>query len=248
MKLSLFQRYYINCLLSYNKDLNYIRAKDLFEKRFNDINFVINEDNFRKIKNSLLGVVNNKNIEEICNLIKNNNPDIIVDIYPINTEFKNKNNKLEKREQKVIVIGKSDMIRYLNSDLSTQYGLDCTYKIIPRSLKPYKLLSIYSIDKINNKSVIAALICIKYVDYVSLKKLFSILNAAYYFSPVCVTTDFSFPQIKALRDCHSFKKKPYIICCIFHFSQIILKKLKEFKIIKKKLNKKGYEILRNLEI
>lgn len=61
------------------------------------------------------------------------------------------------------------MIKYLNSEFATQYELDFSYKIIPRSLKPYKLLSIYAIDKANNKSVIAALICIKYIDYSSMK-------------------------------------------------------------------------------
>ena len=80
-------------------------------------------------------------------------------------------------------------------------------------------MSIYAIDKDNNKSIIAALICIKYTDYESLQKLFSLLNAVYYFSPINITTDYSYPQIKALRDCHSFKKKPYIYSCYF----IILK-------------------------
>ena len=39
-----------------------------------------------------------------------------------NIEFKDKQNVIEKREQKVIIIGKSDMIKYLNSELVIQYG------------------------------------------------------------------------------------------------------------------------------
>ena len=65
-----------------------------------------------------------------------------------------------------------------------------------------------------------------------MKKLFNMLNAEYYFSPIYVTTDFSFPQIKALRDYHSFKNN---INCIFLFSQIILKKIKRIQKIKQKM-------------
>ena len=112
------------------KILKNIKTKEVFENRFNVLNFIINDDYFRKIKSSIVGVVNNKNIEKICNTFKNNNLDILVDIYPVNPEFKNKQNIIEKREKKVIIIGKSDMIKYLNSELAMQYGLDCTYKII----------------------------------------------------------------------------------------------------------------------
>ena len=247
MNLYIYQKYYVQYNIIEKKILNYVSCIDLFKNEYKDIDFKITEDSFQKIKTSILGSVKNKTIEDICKSLKYNNNDNIVEIYPINTEFKNHNNIIEKRNQNIILIGNKEMITYLNSEKATQYGIDCTYRIIPRSYKPYKLLTIYAIDTIKNKSIIAAIICIKYTDYESFKKLFSLLNAIYYFSPVCITTDFSFPQIKALKDCHSFKKKPYIICCIFHYSQCILKKLKEYKIIKKKINKHAYEILRNLE-
>lgn len=38
------------------------------------------------------------------------------------------------------------------------------------------------------------------------------------------------------------------ICCLFHFSQSIIKKLKQLKIINKKFTYRGYKILRNIEI
>ena len=70
MNLSLFQRYFIKCLISDNKNFDYIKTKDTFENKFKDINFIINDDYFRKIKNTIVGVVNNKIIGEICNFIK----------------------------------------------------------------------------------------------------------------------------------------------------------------------------------
>ena len=55
-------------------------------------------------------------------------------------------------------------------------------------------------------------------------------------------------QIKALKTCELFIQKPYVICCVFHFSQAITRKMKELGVFKKKLNHCAYEILRSLEI
>ena len=140
------------------------------------------------------------------------------------------------------------MVKYLKNTNATQYGIDFTFRIIPRSLKPYKLMTIFAIDNDNLNTVIAALICIKFTDVNSLIKIFSLLRATYDFSPNCVTTDFEMAQIKALKTCELFIQKPYVICCVFHFSQAITRKMKELGVFKKKLNYRAYEILRNLEI
>ena len=58
------------------------------------------------------------------------------------------------------------------------------YKIIPRSYSPDKLLSLYAINKFNDTIGIGALICLKYNDTESLKKIFAILNASYNFCPI----------------------------------------------------------------
>ena len=46
------------------------------------------------------------------------------------------------------------MIKFLDKDNSKQFGLYCTYKIIPTSYKPYKLLTIYSFNEKDNKIAI----------------------------------------------------------------------------------------------
>ena len=114
------------------------------------------------------------------------------------------------------------MIKFLDYNNSKFYGIDYTYKIIPRSLKPYKLMVIYSIDKNKNTTVIAALICIKYTDENSLIKLFSLLRAYYNFSPTAVTLDFDKALINAFKKCDTFKKVPFLITCLFHFAKQIL--------------------------
>ena len=86
------------------------------------------------------------------------------------------------------------------------------------------------------------------MDSKSLIKLFSQLNISYNFSPYSITTDFTQPQIKALIKCEVFNKRSYIICCLFHFSHEIIKNMNKYNLINKKLNRRGVEILRNLEL
>ena len=239
MKLRLYQKYYIKCLFLENKIHNYLDALEKFNVRFKE-NLILNEENIRKIKNEIFGGVNNLTLEELCKSLAINDNDIRIDIYPIKTEYLNPKSKdSEIREQNIILIGRKNMIKYLDQNICTQYGIDATFKIIPRSLKPYKLLTIYAIDPFKNRTLISTLICIKYTDKNSLDLLFRQLTASFNFSPICVTTDYDNAQISALKNCELFKKPPYILCCLFHFSQSLVKKFKELKIIKKKFTKRS---------
>ena len=110
------------------------------------------------------------------------------------------------------------MLSLLNKNNDIQYGIDATFKIIPKCFKKYKLIIIYGIDKNNNISKLACLICIQYMDIKSLIKLFSQLNISYNFSLYSISTDFAQAYIKALIKCEVFNKRTYIICCLFHFS------------------------------
>ena len=60
-----------------------------------------------------MGNVNNLNIEEICKSLQFSDKNIIVEIYPINSEYKNKRNKIQDRQQNVILIGYKNMLEYL---------------------------------------------------------------------------------------------------------------------------------------
>ena len=215
MNLRLYQKYLIECSLLCNDINSYADIIDFFKKNFPSKSFKINEDYFSKIKSNLLGNVNNLNIEEICKSLQLSDKNIIVEIYPINSEYKNKSNEIQDRQQNVILIGYKNMLDYLNEEKAFHYGLDFTFKIIPRSFKPYKLMILYAIDTVKNKTILACLMLIKYTDVNSLKKIFSLLAAMYNFSPTAVTTDFSSSQIKAIKECNMFKKKPYVISCMF---------------------------------
>lgn len=248
MSLKIFQKYYIRCLIETNKISNYSEAKIIFKKQFIDIDLILTEDTIKKLISDFKGTTKNLQIEELLNTLKINNNDVIIDIYPIKTKKTDKNNRFEEREQNAILISSKTMIKILDEKNAKMYGLDFTYKLIPKSYTPYKLMTLYGIDNNKNSIVIGCLICLKYTDSESLNKLFGILNINYNFNPQCISTDFSKSQIKAIKECKYFKNKIYIVPCLFHFAQAIIKKFKELKIIKKYLNKRGYELLRNLEI
>ena len=248
MNNKIFQKYYIQCLFEQKNIYSYIDCIQKFKTQFPNNTFILTEENIKKIKFTVQGGVNKYNIEDLCKSIKSYNNEINIDIYPIKTEYKNKKNEIENREQNIIIIGNKSMLKYLSKENAKQFGLDCTFRIIPRSLKPYKLMTIYAINPEKNNTILTCLICIKYTDSQSLIKLFSILKALYDLEPIFIITDFDKSQIYALKNCQLFIKKPFIICCFFHYVQCIIKHFKKFKIIKKKLNKNAYEILRNLEV
>ena len=89
-------------------------------------------------------------------IIENKNRDIIIYIFP--------KNEIDIRNQNIIIISHKNMISLLDQKNSKQFGIDMTYKIIPRSYIPYNLLSLYAINKFNDTIGIGALICLKYND------------------------------------------------------------------------------------
>ena len=60
--------------------------------------------------------------------------------------------------------------------------------------------------------------------------------------------DYSYALRNTLLYKYVFKKSPIIIHCFFHFIQAIVKKLKELKIIQKKITKKSFELIKNIEL
>ena len=92
------------------------------------------------------------------------------------------------------------MLKYLNSSNAKMYGIDNIFKIIPKSYTPYKLMTIYAIERNLKKSIIAAFICLKYNDSNSLIQIFYLLRALYSLSPISVNCDFEKSQINALKN------------------------------------------------
>ena len=82
-----------------------------------------------------------------------------------------KKNKIERKE-KIIVFGLKDRLNLLKNTLYNEYFLDITFKIIPKCYRPYKLLTIASIDKESGKTILICFILFVYMDGESFLKIF----------------------------------------------------------------------------
>ena len=150
--LYVFQRFYIKCLFEDNK-MNNAEAKAAFINRFKDIDFKLSEYIVQNIKRDC--GVNNLTLEQLCKSLTLNNDKIVVSIYPIKSEYTTRcSPEIKLREHNIIIIGHSNMLKYLNFSNAKMYSIDTTFKIIPKSFSPYKLMTIYAIDNKLKKKVI----------------------------------------------------------------------------------------------
>ena len=56
------------------------------------------------------------------------------------------------------------MTNFVNKEKGKQVELYCTFKIILKSFKPYKLMTIYTLEEKKNNIILACVLCIKYTD------------------------------------------------------------------------------------
>ena len=187
-------------------------------------------------------------MEKICEKISYNELKVNVKSVDIFYDYKIKPDKIIKREEKVIIITNIEMEKRLKDINYENFFIDVKYKIIPKSKKNYKLLTITGIDKISNNSYICALILILYEDTLSFIKIFKYMKEFYGFQPKVIHIDFSKALTNALNSEELYNPKPIIVHCFFHFSQIIIKKMKNLGIIKSRMNKYSFSILKNIEL
>ena len=134
----------------------------------------------------------------------------------------------------------------LEDDNIENYFIDIAYLIVPKSFKQYKLMTITGVDNINKNSYIWCLILLKYEDSISLSKIFKYMNEIFKFNPNVVHIDYYASLRKFLLASNLFKTKPIIIHCFFHFIQTIVKHMKFYGIIKNKITKYSFEIIKNI--
>ena len=227
------------------QDIN--NVKIIFYNTFKT-NLILNKDELTKEKHLGLGSYNKCDLISLCQKISNEHIVVKINTIDIFYEYVNKHNKKENREEKVIIITSELMKQKLSDENLDNYFLDITCKVIPKNFKGYKLMTITSLDKISKNSFIAALILLKYEDYNSFVKIFKYLNEMYNFNPKVIHIDYSNALRKALLTENIFKNTPIIIHCFFHFVQSIVKHMKLYGLIKNKITKYSFEILKNIEL
>ena len=98
------KKFYVTFLVLENNITNYEDTIFNFNKEFKDIKFLLTDYNITYIKGSNSDNSNNLANEELTKSLKSINGEIIIDIFPLNTEYKNSNNIIEKNEQIIIII------------------------------------------------------------------------------------------------------------------------------------------------
>ena len=107
------------------------------------------------------------------------------------------------------------------------------------------LLELYLI---NNLVKFCCFIAYKFQDIISYERIIGFLKEHYNFFPTIIHTDYEFALYKAFDNKNLYEKGVTHIFCYFHYIKAIKEKMKSLKLIKKLLNIKSYEILKNIEI
>ena len=242
-----FQRYYVQALIKTNQANDISSIKSIFKNKFN-IPFLINNNEFTKIKYKVFGSLNNLDLLDICRKISNDDIKININTIDLVYELKKNNIKIDKKAEKVIVLTTDYSEKTFNNKNIENFFIDVTYKVIPKKSQNYKLLTISCYDNNTKSTYISALILIRYEDSISFQKTFKYLNILFDWNPLICHIDYCQALRRALLSDDLFKNKPLIIHCFFHFVQCIIKKMKYYNIIKKRISKYNMEILRNIEL
>ena len=246
------QRYYIRYLFKNKIANDKITSIEKLKNKFGD-NIVIKltDNDINNEKSKLYSYIKDDNLLSLINSLKEEIKDIIIKTYDIIYEKKIKVNneyKTINREEEIIYFGNKEMFENLNNINITQYFLDFTYKIIPHKYKPYRLMTLKGFDTNTKNTKLCCLIAIKYEDEKSIYYTIKYLTEFYKFKPKIINIDYSKALYNSIYKQKLFNNECLVIRCFFHFSQSIIRKMKELKIFKQKINKLGFEILLNIQI
>ena len=104
------------------------------------------------------------------------------------------------------------------------------------------------IPKKSDNPKLLCFILIKYNDEIAYSRIITYLYENFKFLPKLFMTDFEGAMISAIKTNSYTKDNTIHLKCLFHYSQMIARRLKSVGLFKKKLNKKAIEIIRNLEL
>ena len=139
-----------------------------------------------------------------------------------------------ERIERVIIFGNKDRISLFKNENYKEYFIDVTFKIIPKIYRPYKFMTIASINYQENKTVLICFILLKFLDQISYYKIFQYLHENLSFNPTIIHTDYESSLAAAIKESNFFSNEIIHIRCIFHFMQAIRNKCNKLGLCKKK--------------
>ena len=240
------QKFYAQLLITDNNNIdNPTIKKNFFE--LTNIPLKLSLTDLSRIRNNIIDNYENLDLENLISKIKIENEEILIKIIDMKYLYKRKSKNIN-REQRVFIFGVKENLELLNYKLTQQIFIDSTFKIIPPKFRPYKLTVIAGIANNTNIPNILAFILIKYLDEIAYDKILNFLNEFFYFKPKFIMSDFEAALAAAIKKNKVTKNDTIHLKCIFHFSQMLIKKLYKCGFCKRKLNKKTVEILRNIQM
>ena len=85
-----------------------------------------------------------------------------------------KNNKEEDRAQKIIVFGIKERMELFKNKNINEYFIDITFQIIPKCYRPYKFMTIASLDPLKNQTILICFVLLVYLIHYHTKKFSNI--------------------------------------------------------------------------
>ena len=143
------QKYYVYYLIYENNSIDNPTIKKSFYNLTNRV-LSLNLVELSRIRNKVLDKYKNFALEDLISKLQLENLDIYIKILDLKYENK-KNNNTEFREQRIIIFGLNEKLKYLKNSNTIEFFLDSTFKIIPAHFRPYKLLILAFIPKIEDK-------------------------------------------------------------------------------------------------
>ena len=180
-----------------------------------------------------------------------NDPNYTLIVKTTNIIYKIKLNRNEndiERQEKLIIFGNSDRLELLKNKEYKEFFIDVTFKIIPRKYRPYKLMTMATLDYKKNKTYLICFVLLKFLDQISYCKIFQYLHENFDFNPCIIHTDFENSLAIAIRESKFFNNEIIHVRCFFHFIKAIREKLHKLGLYNKKLNKETFTIIKNIEL
>ena len=126
-----------------------------------------------------------------------------------------KDNTSQERKQKIIIYGNKSRLNLMNKPEYIEYFIDITFKVIPKCYRPYKLLTIATIDNKNMKTILVGFVLFIYKDSNSFLKNFGYLNNIYNFNPTILHSDYENSIELEIKKAKFFKKDIIHLKCFF---------------------------------
>ena len=157
------QTYLIKKVIELNKYIDDINIKDEYYK-ITKIDLKLNTNEISKIKTSIRGKYKGLTLLECIEKLKELNEEIDFKSQDIKYNIKLNNNKIETKEEKIIVLGIKNNLELMNIKEINDYFIDITFKVMPKKFRPNKIMTISTVDKNKNRTLIIAFVIFKYMD------------------------------------------------------------------------------------